>query len=855
MFDNQEKIDIILNKVMRPGRYMGNEVNVIKKDWEKMEVHFALAFPDTYEIGMSHIGMEILYNLLNQIEWMVAERVFSPWIDMETEMRREGVSLFSLESKHPIRFFDILGISLQYELQYTNVLNLLSLAGIPIRSCERGRKDPFVIGGGPCAYNPEPLADFLDCVVLGDGEEVAIEIAELVRRGKRERWSREETLEHLSQLKGVYVPKYYQMDPETKQSCPIKENVPDKVETRSVEKLLLQNYPLKPLVPLIEVAHDRFSLEIMRGCTRGCRFCNAGMVYRPLRCRSVNDLISQTQAVLASTGYDEVSLVSLSTSDFPDLIELLVRIQSLYHDQGISISFPSLRSDTFTPAIADFAQGLRRSGLTLAPEAGTQRLRNIINKCNREEDLLKSLEIAYQRDWRRVKLYFMIGLPTENQEDIQGIVTLVEKVVHLGRRFGKKEIHVSISPFSPKPHTPFQWEAQNDIEDLENKIKFLTRAIRWKEVKLSWRDPRVSQMETIFGRGDRRLGEVIYHAWQQGARFDAWSDQFCYDTWQKAFNDCSVDMTPYLQKKSLSDPLPWQHLNNGISIDFLKKEYQKSTTGAITEDCQQVGCHKCGLMNHGACQELLLNKKNLSRNQKETNLQIHYGRKTKRVQSKPLIRRVRLGFRKGPEVRFTSHLDTIRIFTRALRRARINVALSKGYRAHPKISFGPPLPLGYISRAEYFDVGLLSNPPNHFDRILNKYLPSGFHVFDYKILVGHEPALNRVINIAWYRIIWQGSSIVKELESTIDDFLVQNTYWTIRREKKIDIRPFVKTISIQNGGIDLHVRIGSEGTVKAEEVFQAVWPHYEVLPLQMTIERIGLFIEEKGKRLTPMEVV
>lgn len=857
-----EKIESLLPRVARPGRYVGNELNTVKKDWESVLVSFALAFPDVYEIGMSHVGMGILYHILNRIDWVAAERVYSPWIDMEKLMRDDEITLFSLESKKPIHRFDILGITLQYELHYTNILNLLDLSGIPVWSKDRQDKDPLVLAGGPCAYNPEPLADFLDAVVLGDGEEIVVEIAEVVRKAKRERQSRQETLRELSTIEGIYVPSLYRAeygsDDRFTNIVPVDGDVPAMVGARTLNRLSNDNYPDKPLVPMIEITHDRFSMEIMRGCSRGCRFCNAGMIYRPVRERRANDLLKHAKEVVDNTGFDEISLISLSTSDYGELPELLQNLRDMFQNDGISISLPSLRPDTFTPEIADFIVGFRKSGLTLAPEAGSQRLRDVINKNNREEDLFRAVEIAFQKEWRHLKLYFMIGLPTERQDDLDAIVDLVDRLVRLSRRYGKKELHVSMSPFCPKPQTPFQWESQDSIDTMEEKVSYLKRKISWKEVKLSWRDPRVSRLETILGRGDRRLASVIYRAWKEGARFDAWSDKFDYDRWLEAFRSCDLSVDVFVQKKEERERLPWDHLGKGISKSFLIQEQNRALAGQAREDCRVEGCMGCGLMEHPECRQVVSREGKGRMSGQSRNSESTYGRRTRRVQHVEMSRRIRIGYRKGQEVRFSSHLDMNRIFIRALRRARIPVALSQGYRAHPKISTGPPLSTGFTSRAEYFDLEVRDGMRRDFDAVLNRHLPEGIEIFRSKVLLGKTLSLNESITRASYEIGADWRMSPGEMAVLITEFMKKNSCRVIRIKKgidtKLDIRPFVVDMSMADGHIRMMLRLSSTGTARVEEVIHSLFPHYEEVPILHRVERTGLFIESQGSLITPLDV-
>jgi len=850
MLESVEKlVEPILPKVMRPGRYVGNELHMIRKKWSDIPVRFALAFPDVYELGMSHVGMQIMYHVCNQQSWMLAERVYSPWVDMEKQMRNRKIPLFTLESKRPVRQFDVLGITLQYELHFTNILNLLDLAGIPLKSDGRSEKDPLVIAGGPVAFNPEPMADFFDAVVLGDGESVVVDIAQLIRQAKREQWSRARRLRALADFQGVYVPSFYQAEYKDRQfhSIQVREaGVPARIEANVIADLDRKYYPEAPLVPLIEITHDRFSMEILRGCGRGCRFCNAGIVYRPPRARPVDELVENARTVIAKTGYDDIALVSLSSSDYPHLTELLQRLHHQFAEKGVSVSFPSLRTETFTDEMAKLASNFRKSGLTLAPEAGTQRLRDVINKNNCEEDLFQAVRIAFENNWKRIKLYFMIGLPTETREDIEGIVDLVGRVVQLGKKYGRKDIHVSISPFSPKPQTPFQWAGQDSMEQLSEKTKYLKSNIRWREVKLSWREPTVSRLEAVMGLGDRRLSRVILTAWQNGARFDGWSDRFRPSVWDKAFQDSDLNPDDWTQPKDPQQALPWDHLSKGVTKSYLLRENELALQGKTTPDCHTL-CGNCGLGQHPACRDM--RKKSESRKRPA----VSQRRRSHMAHVPAEKRRIRFSFEKNEEVRFTSHLDTMRVFSRTFRRANVPIVFSQGFHSHPRISTGPPLPLGYTSAAEYFDIELLHNFPRHFIENMNRHLPRGFHVLEAQEIDTKIQSLSKIINLAVYRVHVFDEIDLQELESPLYDFLHTNSYRVERNQKTVDIRPYIRQIELNQKDIEIKILLTPNGTARLEEVLKAIQPSYLPFFEHYHVHRSGLFIEKHGVLRTPFE--
>jgi len=590
----------ILYQVTKPARYTGGEWNSIVKDWQSTYIRIALAYPDLYEIGMSNIALPILYQLLNSQPDVLAERVYTPWSDMEAVMQTKGIPLFSLESKCPLKDFDIIGFSLSYELTYTNVLNMLHLAQIPVLARERNNSHPLVIAGGSCALNPEPMADFIDLFVIGDGEEVLLELVDSFRNWKERgrEVSKKELLRQVATIPGIYVPSLYQVEYQT--DGLVKSITPTEPQARaSIQRRIVTKLPppvTKPVVPYIEVVHDRGVLEIQRGCSRGCRFCQSGIIYRPVRERPQGEVLQATGELITNCGYNEMSLVSLTTCDYPGIDKLVTSLSHRYHN--LVLSLPSLRMDSYSVKLIDSLPTQKKTGLTFAPEAGSERLRRTINKNIPEDEILKTATAVFGRGWTSLKLYFMLGLPTETTNDIEDIIQLVNKVCSLGRKAkGKRsQVRISLSTFVPKPHTPFQWVAQESEQQLTAKHELLKLGLRQKGVKLSWQDPKVSLLEAILSRGDRRLGKVIYRAWQLGSIFDSWSEHFNYENWLHAFDESGLQPSFYAHRqRSLDELLPWAHIDMGVTTDFLKQEYQYALEGRETPDCHYQACNTCGL--------------------------------------------------------------------------------------------------------------------------------------------------------------------------------------------------------------------------------------------------------------------
>lgn len=607
-----KQIEALLDKVQKPSRYTGGEMNTIVKSWNDADVTFAFCFPDTYEVAMSHLGMKILYSLINSQPHALCERVCMPWVDMLSLMKGSNVPLFSLETRKALNLFDIVGFTLQYEMSYTNILEMLSLGRIPVFTRDRKDGDPLVIAGGPCAFNPEPLHAFIDAFVLGDGEEATLEVVETVRLWKESKAPRQDLLKRLAGIKGVYVPALYDVawneNGTLASFVPNCTEAPEKVQKRVVLDLDKAFYPESIPVPYTEIVHDRIMLEIMRGCTRGCRFCQAGMLYRPVRERSLEKLLTLAEQLENSTGYEEISLSSLSSGDYSCLPELARELMQKFQDRKVSISLPSLRIDSVVKESLAETQKVRKSSLTFAPEAGTQRLRDVINKGVTKEDLVRTVSEAFEGGWSSVKLYFMMGLPTETNEDLSGIGELAQSVISayfaVPREKRAKGLNVtcSASCFVPKPFTPFQWAGQDTLATFNEKQAYLRKALSIRGVTFNWHDPEVSLLEACFARGDRRLSDVLYEAWRLGCLLDGWTEHFHYDLWVKAFENCGIDPAFYANRqRSRDELLPWDFIDAGVTKEFLWRENEKSIQAQTTSDCRH-GCHGCGLTRfEGVC--------------------------------------------------------------------------------------------------------------------------------------------------------------------------------------------------------------------------------------------------------------
>lgn len=807
--------------ITKASRYLGNEINAVKKNLSKIDLKFALAFPDVYEVGMSHLGLQILYHILNSQDRIACERAFAPWPDMEKVMSENGLPLSTLESHIPLKDCNIIGFSLEYELSYATMLKMLSLSGIPLLSSQRDESYPIIIAGGPSAFNPEPVSAFFDAFVIGDGEKVILEICEAFLAWQKNKAPKKELLDMFSEIEGIYVPSFF--DVSYNQDGTIKEIIPLKKGYKRINKRIVVNFNdapfcTSPVVPYMQVIHDRAGIEIARGCSRGCRFCMAGMIYRPVREKSISKIHYLAESTLLNTGYEELSLVSLSSGDFSGICEITKLLIENHRHNKVAVSLPSLRVETLTSNLIEEIKQVRKTGFTIAPEAGTQRLRNVINKGLTEDEIINTVSHIFSAGWNLIKLYFMIGLPTETKEDLEGILSLSNKIASLDRR---KQLNVSVSTLVPKPHTPFQRQLQEPAETIVPKQRFLRNNLKGR-IRFKWQDHNISILEGVFSRGDRRLADVLIKAHKFGAGLEAWTEHFKPELWDRAFSECRIDKRFYLRQRSVDECLPWSHISCGINDDFLQREMRKALSAEITPDCRTATCAGCGICNEN---DKKIGKKSNHRPSEPRSASPAVSSAQSPSESSSF--RYRLKFSKTGPARFLSHLELSSCFARAMRRAQMPLKYSNGFHPLPRIIFSSALPVGIESLAELMDVTLTQRlNVDEIARKINHHLPEGI-----RVLSAQEKSLKNsplIVISKKYRISFPENSTLdfptyEEIENLLNTFITQKEY-IIQCSKnnktfQADLKETVQNVFLhKNSTIELDLKLKNTITPKLTEI-------------------------------------
>jgi len=799
------RLDEILPTIQSPSRYLGLERNLTRKGWNDVALHVALAFPDAYEIGMSHQGTRILYHLINRRDDALAERTFAPMPDMAEAMRADGLPLYTLESTRSLADFDAVAISLQSELNYVNVPYMLDLSGITRRAAERDESEPLVLGGGPCTANPEPVADFFDAILIGDAEAGLDGMLDAIRDGRAIGEKRQAILERLAAVDGVYVPSLYTWQAatsETPSGWVEPDNAPFPVKRVWVDKLDLADQPEAPIVPFSGVIQDRLGLEIMRGCTQGCRFCQAGFWYRPVREHDPAEVLERLEKQVDETGFEEVGLLSLSTADYSQVEPLVYHLAERLSDRRVSVNLPSLRADAFSVGLAEAVSRVRKSGFTFAPETGSDRLRRVINKTFTNADMIKAAESAFTKGWNAVKVYAMIGLPTETDEDLEELAKLAEELARTGRRIRGRKVHIKVSVgcFIPKAWTPFQWQPFVDAEEQQRRIWMLKdRFRRIKGARLNWSDPEEAALEALLSRGGRELSRTIERAHDHGAVFDGWNDFLNLDAWRKAVDETGIDLAHELGEKEMDQALPWDVIDAGVRKRYLKAEWRRAIREADTEDCKWGRCFRCGIPGDGddtqlAAGSLPLLGEALPEEQRPKAAAYKLRPEPRMpppatIEAQPPVhRRYRFSFTKLGDARFLSHRQVMDALERALRAGRIPVRYTEGFNPHVRLSMGPALGVGHEGEAEVFDVDCISQVRRQHVTAANRLLPAGIEIIDAKPLLQGAPSLGKMVTASRYRIAprpgieWPESA--EELDSAVADSVLR---WTVLSDGSLSV--------------------------------------------------------------------
>ncbi len=810
-----ERIREVLPLVTKPIRYTGGEYNALLRDPDSARVSWVLAMPEAYELGMSNYGLRILYSIINRIPDAACERCYAPWPDFGKALQERGLPLYALESKRPVSEFDILGLSLQSELSYTNVLYLLDLCRIPLRRSERSASYPLVVAGGPCTVNPLPMADFIDVFVIGDGEDPVREITGVLVNSSGCR--RDELLAQLSRLEGLYVPSF--TPPGTI------------VRRRLVDELKEEDFPFPPVVPICEITHDRLTIEMARGCTRGCRFCQAGMMNRPVRLRSQDSVVRLAERGIRASGWEEVSLLSLSALDYPNLPELVNKLNSRLKDRRVSISLPSTRGEDFSSELALSLQEVKKAGLTFAPETASEKLRGFVNKNISELRILESVRNALDAGWNGVKLYFMVGLPGETDADVDGIGRFVTEI---GRLCKGRPVRFSLRPFVPKPHTPLQWAGFADVAETQAKINRVRDAITRRNVKAKWANPENSYVEALLARGDEKLGPVIEKVYRAGGVFQEWTEFFRFPLWVESCKALGVDPNDYHRERKPDEHLPWEFINMGVSRGFLAREYEKAKAGEMTPDCASGECSNCGACENGRSEKREARTQKLEVTEKT---EPDYGRRPRAVQSFQELRtRFRIKYAVEEPYQFAAHLDRVRAFYRSLRRSELPIAYTKGFAPKPMLSFGPPLPVGLVSSGEYLDLFTAYHYTGNIVRDLGTFLPKGLRIVAAQPIAREHPSLGRIINLARYDVT---------LPKTFDGDFAE----LVERARGLT---GVKNL-LPSPERTVVLDLGIEAGIKLFDALAGIFKISDIEARSLSVRRRDCLVAQNGRIRTPLE--